>query len=341
MLLFAPMARAVDAVGTIGELRALDPALATGPVSVAGYRTAGDGGGGTFHWDAAETHADDGGLFIPSNLTPTGRWIRSLGDVLTPQMFGAVADGVTDDTLAIQATLDALGSVAVDTIRFESGTYILGTTRPFSYAFENGKFILLDLGRTTALTGRSIRLIGNNARLLSTVSPLQAPIIYIEASFQSLDVEGLTFEKSSTPVKDVEEGRSDGMFFTSYDHRSIDRIKIVDCVFINCHRSFTAGFRLGTATRGKISQFIVERCQFLYPYGANVISGSAAYSGGQMTYGGAWIDTMIYRECLFDGASNGPLDVITCPGKRIKDGGHFGGPLRLVFEHNVTRHFSV
>ncbi len=341
LLLLAPLARAVDTVGTLDELRALDPALAPGAVTVAGYRVAGDGGGGSFQWDAAETRPDDGGLFIASNLAPTGRWARGIADILTPQMFGAVANGVTDDTAAIQATLDALGTVAVDTIRFEPGTYILGTTRPFVYAQENGKFILLDLGRTTALTGRSIRLVGNNARLLSTVSPRQAPIFYVEASFQSLDVEGITFEKSSTPVKDVEEGRSDGLFFTSYDHRSIDRISIVDCVFVNCHRSFTAGFRLGTATRGKIAKFIVKRCQFLYPYGANVISGAAAYSGGQMTHGGPWIDTMIYRNCLFDGASNGPLDVATCPGKRIKDGGHFGGPLHLIFEHNTVRHFSV
>lgn len=95
-------------VASIAELRALT--ATNRPVQVLGYYAAGDDGGGLFVWKAASTAEDNGGTVIrPDSVSAgdPGRWERILGPFVTPQMFGARADGVTDDSAAIQAALQA------------------------------------------------------------------------------------------------------------------------------------------------------------------------------------------------------------------------------------------
>lgn len=49
------------------------------------------------------------------------------GDVVTPQMFGAVGDGTTDDTDAIQAAFNAINTAGEGTVFFPKGTYIVSS----------------------------------------------------------------------------------------------------------------------------------------------------------------------------------------------------------------------
>ncbi|QIO02153.1 haemolysin-type calcium binding [Salmonella phage heyday] len=64
-------------------------------------------GGGIFQWDTTSTFIDDGGCVIKPTASATGRWIRQRNYDRTPEMFGAIGDGVTDDTAAIQRMFDS------------------------------------------------------------------------------------------------------------------------------------------------------------------------------------------------------------------------------------------
>ncbi|MGO4125726.1 hypothetical protein AB4Z01_15095 [Inquilinus sp. YAF38] len=98
---------------TIADMKAYDPLLrallpTNALVSVGGYWTPGDGGGGAFRWADASVATPNGGTIIAPDLG-TGRWLRV---VETPRnydflWFGAKGDAVTDDADAVMATIDA------------------------------------------------------------------------------------------------------------------------------------------------------------------------------------------------------------------------------------------
>lgn len=97
------IAGTVRAVATIAALRAVG---STGRpyVQVAGYHAAGDGGGGLYRLDAADTTtADNGGTVIVSSAG--GRWKLCHQGVVSVRQFGARGDDSTDDTAAINAAL--------------------------------------------------------------------------------------------------------------------------------------------------------------------------------------------------------------------------------------------
>ena len=75
-------------VDNIAGLRQLSPDKYDTAV-VAGYYQPGDGGGGTFHWDASITAPDNGGTTIAPNQGGNGRWIREVEEKLNVKWFGA------------------------------------------------------------------------------------------------------------------------------------------------------------------------------------------------------------------------------------------------------------
>lgn len=66
-------------------------------------------GGGIFQWDAGSALTDDGGCVIKPTSSITGRWLRQYYHDKTPEMFGAVGDGIVDDTSAIQRMFSSGG----------------------------------------------------------------------------------------------------------------------------------------------------------------------------------------------------------------------------------------
>jgi len=114
------------AVATVADMKATTDALTTGTrVTVLGYYTAGDFGGGEFIYDSASAAtADDGLIFTPTNLS--GRFIRLLEGPINVKMFGAKADGVTTDTTAVQAAIDAVNAAGGGDCWAPRGTYAVG-----------------------------------------------------------------------------------------------------------------------------------------------------------------------------------------------------------------------
>jgi len=115
--LVAGAGRVVD---TIAALRAL-PKNGTGRVFVNGYRALGDGGGGHYYYDSADiASADNGGSIIVA--TDNGRWKLAQTAPWSVRQFGAIGDGVADDTAAIQTAFNALAS-GTGQLYFPRGVY--------------------------------------------------------------------------------------------------------------------------------------------------------------------------------------------------------------------------
>lgn len=127
-------------VGTIADLRALSLTLSTGDmVKVLGYYTAGDLGGGDFIYNSTSSATEDNGAVIdPTTLA--GRFLRIVPTLVTPQLWGAKADGSYDDAAAIQAchtwayvnrgfTNNGFsGSASVAYVHFPAGVYRTAST---------------------------------------------------------------------------------------------------------------------------------------------------------------------------------------------------------------------
>lgn len=93
-------------------------------VQVVGYYTQNDGGGGTYVWNAASVVSDNGGTVIAPNVG-NGRWLLFIPGEWNIRTFGAKGNGVSSDSTAFQAALNAIP--AGSTLYVPAGTYVLGT----------------------------------------------------------------------------------------------------------------------------------------------------------------------------------------------------------------------
>jgi hypothetical protein len=93
--------------------------------SLAGHTTDGDGGGGEFWLDTSDTStADDGGMNIVDSVSPRiGTQKRTPLIRVSVKFFGAVGDGVADDTAAITAARDYIAASPYIELVFPAGTY--------------------------------------------------------------------------------------------------------------------------------------------------------------------------------------------------------------------------
>jgi hypothetical protein len=265
-------------------------------------------------------------------------------NLLDVRSFGALGDGVANDTAAIQQAIETLEQdPEYNGIFFPSGTYRMTSAVTDSSA-PTGSYRLLKLGRTRNLEGRDLVLRGEPGSVLfSDVSPIRANMFLAIASFRSLRVQDLTFEQDSGllwPSPGVEPNGSDGITVVNKDLRRVEMLSFESCRFINCHgavRIYGAGYDL----RGKCGLVLFRDCEILNPYGSNTMNGQTAWGGGQQIYLAPWIAEAIYENNLFEGGGEDMTDAATAPGGVLKDGGHFGSPLRLVFRNNTVRRMGV
>jgi len=262
--------------------------------------------------------------------------------------FGAVGDGITDDTLAIQAAIRALElSADHNTLRFPAGVYRLNTPRwkpNLAVAWE-GWYELLRVGETT-LAGRDLLFVADtNATLYASVpgvDGVRVQMLVANTSFRSLTFRGLTWRKTSTPLptRGGGEGAS-GVVLERHDLSRVESVDFVDCTFDNCHAAVDTSYLGGYDTRGKLAYMRMHRCNVVNPYGANTTPEASYSGGGQQLRISPWVGCAIYGDCHFDGGAERAMDPSTNPGLKRKDGCHFGSPLRLVFTNNVVRNMNI
>ena len=100
----------VVSVDTIADLRNLEPAFDGQQIELLGHTIAGVGGG-VFYADFSSSAGDDNGVTVVT--TGGRRWVRKLEGYVTPQMFGAIGDGVNDDSVAFIAARTAAAGTKI------------------------------------------------------------------------------------------------------------------------------------------------------------------------------------------------------------------------------------
>jgi hypothetical protein len=93
-------------VDNIAALKLLSAAKENQSINLLGYYNPGDGGGGLFYWDSASTDADNNATVIQVSGITTGRWKRLIADSIHFKWFGAVGDGLADDSVFVQNAID-------------------------------------------------------------------------------------------------------------------------------------------------------------------------------------------------------------------------------------------
>lgn len=260
---------------------------------------------------------------------------------LSVKEFGAVGDGKTDDTDAIQAAISALeASAHHNTLHFPAGTYRLNA--PTADGEPNLTWNhLLKLG-TSDLSGRDLFFTGApGSRMLSTVHDVRAHMLMVRAGLRSLSFRGMNWVKEDTALPEitVEANQAAGVFVVNADQRRVESVGFQDCTFDNCHGAVElvgAGFDL----RGRLNLFSFNRCGVTNRFGANTTNSWTALGGGQQVRVSPWVNRAVYTDNYFDGGS-GVADPVTSPGGRRKDGSHYGTPLQLVFSNNIVRNMDA
>lgn len=91
-------------------------------IHAAGYYTRGDGGEGSFIWDAGSVAADDNGtVLMPKKHTGPGRWLRQY-TALRVEMFGVVAGGTQANARSNGIRLNAIAA------RFSGPVFMAGSS---------------------------------------------------------------------------------------------------------------------------------------------------------------------------------------------------------------------
>lgn len=95
-------------------------------VQTLGYITPGDGGHGIYKWTAGSSQTVDNFLVHQLTAGGDGRFFLQYDSKLNPRVAGALGNGVNDDLLPIQRTINAMQAIGVaGCIEFNSGNYFI------------------------------------------------------------------------------------------------------------------------------------------------------------------------------------------------------------------------
>ena len=175
-------------VANIAALKALGdrPAM----VSVSGYTSVNDGGGGLWQWVAGSTTTADDALVVNPTSGTAGRYKRLYDGALNAKWFGAVGDGVTDDTAALQAWYAVGGALVIP-----AGTYNITAVLSTTVAGTN----LRGLGKVTIATGAAM----TTAAIRAWADDCSIENINIDASASASITDGIHIAGHRYVVRDV------------------------------------------------------------------------------------------------------------------------------------------
>jgi hypothetical protein len=195
-------------------LSTLFPATPTSIQYVNGYFSVGDGGQGSFLWNAASTTAPDGGTIVKVTGIAVGRWQRIYSGPLSPAWYGADATGTFDSLVetTLCFTAAALGyGYPTGSVLFDPGSYLYSDT--------------LTQPNSITVRGNGIKtrlLFGGVGQGYTWSNPLSA----LSGQLHDLTIENLGSGTAGLVCTDLIGARSSGVLAVGWGHQGM---QFVDC----------------------------------------------------------------------------------------------------------------
>ena len=186
------------AVDSIDALRDVDSLYFTN-ATVKGYYIEGDGGGGQYYLDSADTtSADNGGSIIVAS--DSARWkLLNYGRPYSVLQFGAVPDGATDSSTEIQAAIDAAEDDGVNAISIDGAILCNSDIESTTCSFFGSSSKYYDGANATKPLSdfSSVLLLDRAATITLNGTVLFDKIIVAPASFYTGGAHALPFANST------------------------------------------------------------------------------------------------------------------------------------------------
>lgn len=235
--------------------------------------------------------------FLQTGATAVSRTVQSkLRDTLSVKDFGAVGNGSTDDTTAIQNAIDtAAFSSQYRSVYFPAGTYIIqGTLRGGTNLNLIGDGIGISiLKKAPASAGHILDVIGSSTKENVTVSNLTFECNFIDAGFEARSVKNFLVDRCefrNTPFWGLIISTTTSSSSTIVN----ENVRVQNCVFYNTTQTYEHLLVLNS------QNVFVENCDFsVAPNGI----GIGIYQN---------VDTMYVRNCTFYSMKTASYYSISC-----------------------------
>jgi hypothetical protein len=302
------------------------------------------GGGASAVWQDGPSIAV-GAVTATGSTTP--RFLADrFGEVFNVADYGAIGNGIADDTAAIQAAINAAVAAGGGIVRFGANkVYRLNTSTgrlgdAVGRNDSNQMRHFLRIGRADSAAGSTNMMLyfdGQGATLHATSYQTGAnDIMYTCCRFHTLVFDNLKFTRAPYNIT-TSGNHTIALSFYAVDFNQHEQVLIQNCYFKDNLASidFATWNMNYRQIRGKLKRVDVLNCIFEHDNGANRTAFQYT-SGALCVYMNTWVEQARFDRCHADGQTNGQLGSVFT---EAMHGFLFPMPLRASVTNCYFTHF--